>query len=440
MSLVRGGICLVIAFSVLAFGAVEAWSAAVVEISAAVLLLVWAIAIARDRTATIQWNALNGPLLAFLAIGLLQLFLGGTAYAFLTRMEVLRVAAYVILFFLAAQAFRKRADLSFLAWFLIVFCFAVSLLGIIQHFTSEGEVYWMPSLTIRGDSFGPFVNRNHFAGFVELTLPVGLGLMLFRGISSELLPLATVLTIVPVGALVLSGSRGGIIGFALELCVLAVLARTRRAGEGPRMIALAAVALAAVAVVAWVGAGKAIQRFSTARQDLTMSRRGSMVRGAVGIFFAHPIKGAGLGTLVSVYPRYETLYDGYVVQHVHNDYMEGLAETGVAGGLCGLAFLWLLYREARKGFEAERSHFGRGLRAGAIAAVVGLLLHSFIDFNLHIPSNALLFSVTGFSGHFGPDFAGDSRRGARATKPRVQRGRGLNRESSRGDRSSRLSS
>ena len=396
MSLVRGGICLVIAFSVLAFGAVEAWSEAVVEISAAVLLLVWAIATARDRTATIQWNALNGPLLAFLAMGLLQLFLGGTAYAFLTRMEVLRVAAYVILFFLAAQAFRKRADLSFLAWFLIVFCFAVSLLGIIQHFTSEGELYWMPSLTIRGDSFGPFVNRNHFAGFVELTLPVGLGLMLFRGISSELLPLETVLTIVPVGALVLSGSRGGIIGFALELCVLAVLARTRRAGEGPRMIALATVALAALAVVAWVGAGKAIQRFSTARQDLTMSRRSSMVRGAAGVFFAHPIKGSGLGTLVSVYPRYETLYDGYVVQHVHNDYMEGLAETGVAGGLCGLAFLWLLYREARKGFETERSHFGRGLRAGAIAAVAGLLLHSFIDFNLHIPSNALLFLLQAF--------------------------------------------
>ncbi len=396
MSLVRGGICLVIAFSVLAFGAVETWSVAVVEISAAVLLLVWVIVIARDRTATIQWNALNGPLLAFAAIGLLQLFLGGTAYAFLTRMEILRVAAYVILFFLAAQAFRKRADLSFLAWFLILFCFAVSLLGIIQHFTSEGEIYWMPSLTIRGDSFGPFVNRNHFAGFVELTLPVGLGLMLFRGISSELLPLATVLTIVPVGALVLSGSRGGIIGFALELCVLAVLARTRRAGEGPRMIALVTVALAALAVVAWVGAGKAIQRFSTARQDLTMSRRSSMVRGAAGIFFAHPIKGSGLGTLVSVYPRYETLYDGYVVQHVHSDYMEALAETGVAGGFCGLAFLWLLYREARKGFEAERSHFGRGLRAGAIAAVAGLLLHSFIDFNLHIPSNALLFLLQAF--------------------------------------------
>jgi hypothetical protein len=68
-----------------------------------------------------------------------------------------------------------------------------------------------------------------------------------------------------------------------------------------------------------------------------------------------------------------------------------LAETGLVGGLCGLAFLTLLYRQARKNFEAEQGHFSRGLHAGAIVALCGLLLHSFVDFNLHLPSNALLF-------------------------------------------------
>ena len=71
--MIRAGLCLVIAFSVLAFGAVQAWSAGVLEISAAVLLLGWATPIALDRAAKIRWNALHGPLLAFLAIGLLQL-------------------------------------------------------------------------------------------------------------------------------------------------------------------------------------------------------------------------------------------------------------------------------------------------------------------------------------------------------------------------------
>ena len=116
-----------------------------------------------------------------------------------------------------------------------------------------------------------------------------------------------------------------------------------------------------------------------------------MVRGAAHIFFDHPIKGAGLGSLVAVYPRYEILYDGYIVDHVHNDYMELLAETGILGGLCGLAFLWILFREARQNFTAEQGHFSRAVHAGAIAALCGLLLHSLVDFNLHIPSNALLF-------------------------------------------------
>jgi O-antigen ligase len=391
MSAIRAGLCLTIAFSVLAFGAVEAWSASILEISAAVLLLLWSILALQERELKIQWNPLNWPLLGFLSIGILQLLLHGTAYAFLTRLELLRLTAYFIVFFLSAQVFRKREDFVALAWFLILFCFAVSLLGSIQHFTSDKEIYWMSTLNIQGDSFGPFVNRNHFGGFVELTLPVGLGLMLFRGIAGELILLVTVLTIVPVSALVLSGSRGGIVGFAFGLCILAVLAKKRRPGERPRMRALASVALAALLLVAWIGAGKAIQRFSTAREDLSVSRRVSMFRGAAGVFLSNPITGAGLGTLVAVYPRYETVYDGHVVEHVHNDYIEALAETGIAGGICGVAFLWLLFRGARKGFQSERSRFGRGLRAGAIAAVSGLLLHSFVDFNLHIPSNALLF-------------------------------------------------
>jgi O-antigen ligase len=109
------------------------------------------------------------------------------------------------------------------------------------------------------------------------------------------------------------------------------------------------------------------------------------------MFFDHPVAGMGLGSLVSAYPRYETLYDGKVVDHVHNDYMELIAEMGILGLCCGMAFLWLLFRGAVRCFEAEQGHFSRALHAGAIAAVSGLLLHSLVDFNLHIPSNALLF-------------------------------------------------
>ncbi len=98
-----------------------------------------------------------------------------------------------------------------------------------------------------------------------------------------------------------------------------------------------------------------------------------------------------MGSLVAVYPRFETFYDGLVVDHVHNDYMELLAEMGLLGALCGAAFLWILFRDAKKCFAAEQGHFSRAIHAAATTAICGLLLHGLVDFNLHIPSNILLF-------------------------------------------------
>ena len=396
MRVTRGGLLFLFAFGVLAFGAVEVWSESVLEIGASILLVCWAAIYYSDKQATIRWSPLNWPLCGFLMLGIVQLVFRWTANPFHTRLELLRLAAYLIVFFLCGQAFRERADLVMVAWFLIILGFFVALFGIAQHFTSEGTVYWFRQLREGGDVFGPYVNRNHFAGFIELTAPIGISLLIFRGVRRDLFLMVGLLTIIPIGALILAASRGGIVSFAVEIGVLALLARTRRR-ESPRIIAIGAVSLGAVVLILWLGAGAAFERLSTTRAgDATLVRRAFMFRGAEHVFFDYPIKGAGLGALVSVYPRYETMYDGYVVDHVHNDYIEALAETGLIGGVCGLVFLWLLFREARKSFTAEQGHFSRALHAGAIAALCGLLIHSFVDFNLHIPSNALLFLLQAY--------------------------------------------
>lgn len=396
MKVVRVGICALIAFSVLAFGAVQVWSQSILEIGAALLFLYWALLAYRSPGERVQWNPLNGPLLGFIGIGLLQLLFHGTAYPFLTRVQLLKLAAYFLVFFLSAQAFRSRADFSMLAWFLILFCFAVSLLAIVQHFTAGDKVYWMESLK-GSEPYGPYVNRNHFAGFVELTLPVGLSLMAFRGLRRDLFPLMTLFTVIPVGAIVLTGSRGGLIGFAFEIGILGWLVRKRKALRGGRVAAVAAVAMVALFFVSWVGASRTIARFSTLRSpDVPLGRRISMARGAAHVFLDHPLKGCGLGALVTVYPRYEMAYDGRIVEHVHNDYIETLAETGLWGGLCGAIFLWSLFREARRNFAAEQGRFSLGLHTGAIMAVGGLLLHSLVDFNLQLPANAMLFLLQSY--------------------------------------------
>jgi len=79
------------------------------------------------------------------------------------------------------------------------------------------------------------------------------------------------------------------------------------------------------------------------------------------------------------------------VNHSHNDYAEALAETGVAGGLCGLVFIGLLFWRAWKILAVEKDPRGFAHHAGALVACLGLLVHAAVDFNFHIPSNALIF-------------------------------------------------
>jgi O-antigen ligase len=391
MKTLRIGICALAAFSVLAFGAVEVWSQTVLEIGAALLFLWWAVLIFRKPQIEIRWSVLNWPLVIFTGLVTAELLFHTTAYPFYTRVALMELSACLLLFFLSGQVYRERRELRFFAWFLMCFGFAVAVFGIAQNFTSSEKLYWVRPLTAGGNPFGPYVNRNHFAGLMELISPIGLSLLLFRGVRREQMPLVGLLTIVPVAALFLSGSRGGIVSFLFELGLLAVLVRYRKI-EKLHRAAVAVALLAAAAAVGWLGTNKLVERFTQVRSgEASLERRWTMFVGAWHVFLDNPVIGTGLGTLVDVYPRYETYYDGEIVDHAHNDYVELLAETGIVGGLCGLAFFWLFFREGWARLGAEQSSFSLGLHAGALTACSGMLVHSLVDYNLHIPSNGLFF-------------------------------------------------
>jgi O-antigen ligase len=396
MKFIRFGICLLLAFAVLAYGTVEVWSESVLEIGAALLFLFWAILVFLNRDIEIAWNPLSWPLLGFIAIGLGQWGLHGTVYPYLTERELLRLAACFLLFFLSTQVFRDRASLRTLVWFLLFFGFVVGVFAIAQYFTFNGKIYWFRQLTAGGSPFGPYVNRNHFAGFMELIVPLGLSMLVLRGVGREQAPFVGLLTAVAVGSLLLSASRGGIACFVCELGLLALLVWLR--GSGKVRVGAAALALLVAGVlVTWLGVGEVAARFAELRPgEISASRRVVMLKDTWHIFLDHPWKGTGLGTLVAVYPQYESLYDGKVVEHSHNDYVEVLADMGILGGICGLAFLVILLRGSLSRLGVSQSSFSQALHIGALVACVGFLIHSFVDFNLHIPSNALLFLLQAY--------------------------------------------
>lgn len=391
MKLLRFGICALLAFSVAAHGAVEDWARAVLETGAALLFFAWTLWIYFKREERIILSPLLPPLAVFALVVCGQFFFRATASSYATRMDLLLLLSDLILLFLAVQAFHTLQDWRGFVWFGMVFGFLVSIFGILQHLTFNGMLYWFREMRYGGIPFGPYVNRNHFAGFVELILPLSLVPLVLGRVRRERWLVVGLFAVVPIGALFLSASRGGVVSFGVQLAVLAAVLIQRRA-PGKQLFAAAIVLLLALLLVSWLGVGQLLQRFSTFQAlEVTVGKRASMRRDTFQIFLQHPFVGTGLGTLQIVYPPYESLYDGKLVNHTHNDYLEALAESGALGGLCCAWFLAVLFLKSVGRLRQLNHSFPGALQLSGLLACTGFLVHSLFDFNLHIPANALLF-------------------------------------------------
>ena len=394
MRFFRVGLCCLLAFAVLSFGAVEEWSQAVLEVGASALLVLWAVRQYRRKSEEVILPPEFVPLSAFALVVIVQLVFSFTASRYYTRVELQLLITYLIYVFLISQVFRRRADWRAFVWFLMTVGFFVSVFGILQYLTFNGKLYWSREMRFGGAPFGPYANRNHFAGFAEMVIPMSLVPLVLGKVRRERVFLVILFAIVPMAALLLSASRGGIVSFALQIVILGLLLLVRRVHR-KHMIIGGAVVLTAVMAVSWIGVNQVLARFAGGQAlEATAGKRASMRQDAWRIFLDHPILGTGLGTLVMVFPTYDSLYDGKIVNHAHNDYLEALAETGIVGGLCCLWFLGVVLVNGLKGTAELGESFGSVLNLTGLVACSGILIHSLVDFNLHIPANGLLFVVS----------------------------------------------
>jgi O-antigen ligase len=394
MKFVRVGICCLLAFAVLAFGATEEWSQAVLEVGAALILVFWAIEQYRGRSEQLVIPPEFLPLFVFALVVLLQLVFHFTASSYYTRIALQLLIAYLIVIFLMAQAFHRRGHWRGFVWFLMSLGFSVSVLGILQNLTFNGKLYWLRVMHFGGSPFGPYVNRNHFAGFAEMIIPVALVPLVLGRVRRERMFLVALFAIVPIVALVLSASRGGIVSFIVQMIILFLLLLIRRA-PGKHVMVGGVVIVCATLLVSWIGVQQVLVRFAGIQNlEVSAGKRKAMVEDTFRLFLDHPILGTGLGTLQMVYPPYDSLYDGKVVNHAHNDYLEAVAETGLIGGVCCFWFLAVVLRNGLQGMATLGSSFGSALNLSGLLACCGILVHSLVDFNLHIPANALLFFVS----------------------------------------------
>ncbi len=391
MTFLRVGLCALIIFAVTAHGGVEDWARAVLETGVGFLFLIWALRFYYNEQEQLAFSPLLPPLAMFFLVGLSQWFFRATVSPYSTRIGLLLLLAALLFLFLCVQVFRTLQDWRSFVWFGMGFGFLVSVYGILQHLTFNGKLYWVRELRYGGIPFGPYVNRNHFAGLMELLIPLALVPLVLGKVRRERLAVVALFAVMPITALFLSASRGGIVSFCVQFAFLVYLLLRRR-GLAKRLLAVSAVLLAALMIVTWLGVGRILQRFSSLQTlEVTEGKRAAMRKGAWHIFLDHAFIGTGLGTLQIVYPPYETLYDGKVVDHAHNDYLEALAETGVLGGLCCAWFLGVLFLKSFSLFRQSDFSFPGALQLSGIVACAGFLVHALVDFNFHIPSNLWLF-------------------------------------------------
>jgi O-antigen ligase len=414
-------LCLAIILSALAYGTVHYWALAVFFLGAVLMLILWLADGWTLGTLRISRNALQLPLLGMILLGLAQLLplrspngAGVSSLPFVkslsldpysTRLIIVQITALLIYFAASLVFIDTPRRLRLIVRTIVIFGFFLAIFGLTQSFTTS-KVYWIRELP-QSQPFGPFINRHHFAGYMELALALPLGLLFSGSLEKEKRFIYIFAVSLMSVALVMTNSRGGLISLIAEIVFLvAVTGFRRRRGrrsspEKKRDIKGAAIRaglalvliLGIVSAVALLGGENGLSRLlgSINTEDPTTGRS-HFWSVTVDIIKTHPILGIGLGAFSVVYTGYDSRNGLFRLEQAHNDYLQVLSDGGIVGAVLGLFFVVSLFR---MGFARRQSpdHFRRGVATGALAGCFAVLVHSFFDFTLHTSSNALLFLV-----------------------------------------------
>jgi O-antigen ligase len=414
---IAASLILVVIFAALAHGVVEPWSIFVFELASAVLALLWAIKAVADRKLRLVIPQTIWPLGALVLLGLAQSVSWNDGAGFRqslsldvesTRGTVLVLCSLLTLSILAANFLNSEVRLLALTQFLIFFGAVMGVFGLVQYFSGSADVYW--TRHAEASPFGPFFNRDHFAGYMELLIALPVALIATGYIRGEKRMVYGIAAMFMGVAVIFTLSRGGIISIFAEMIFIAAMSfrrhRAMTAPNGPGkariatgVAAVAAILAAIVTGVIWIGAEPVINRIATGdpnSSDLSRTQTFYSVRGEIWentwtMIRHNPLMGVGLGAYETAYPIYarENGTQG-VTAEAHNDYLEILAVGGVIGAMSALWFIWALFRAIGRGVRSSDT-LTAAIALGGGAGLFGLLVHSLFDFNLHLPSHATVF-------------------------------------------------
>lgn len=397
------GMLAVLAASALAGGVVTPWAQAGLALSILTLALLVVGKGLKDRFLKIVVPPFTWPLLAALGVAILQSLTwtdaAGVRQSLSLDVEATRGVLFLLVLlllwlWLGATIFRTTKSLNTLIKFLVVFGLILAFSALVLSLAWQQNFTWLRPVE-GGSPFGTFVNRNHFAGYMELLLPLPVALLVTHRATLENRVFYVFVAVMMGLALCFSLSRGGLISLCAQMIFLVSLnAQMRIAAQQTtarlrllRWGGVGAVALLIMAGVIAMGADPII--FRIAGSDFETDR-GAIWADSWRIFQAHPLMGAGLGTFATSFPQHAPDNGFDIAGEAHNDYLQVLTDTGLIGGGVLLWFLFLLVRVISQSLKTGTPQQA-ALALGCATGLFGLLVHSLFDFNLQLLSHALLF-------------------------------------------------
>ena len=331
-----------------------------------------------------------------------------------TLKQGLELLSYFLLGFLIIKTVTERRQIIRIFSVLIAMGVFEAFYGMFELYNKNPRILFYKKIHYLDSVTGTFVNQNHLSGFLEMIIPLTIGLIIARinlfslrgmrwrrkllqlsekGLSTNMFISLSI--IVMAVAIIFSRSRSGI--FLLIFTLLLFFELTTlylgRSEEQKKWIKnfLKVVFLFITFISLYIGIGAMVERF--ALDKFLQEERPIYWKNTIGIFADYPLFGTGLGTFPSLYPDMEKGGQLMRISHAHNDYLEYLSELGLIGMILLLGGILYMVINSFLVWRERKHPEMKGLALGGIISIICIMLHSITDFNLHIPANMLLFSV-----------------------------------------------
>lgn len=395
-----------IVFTVLAYGAVHQPVIAAYYGFVLLATLFWGYESIRKGKLSISGSSIQIPILLLGIYGIIQVIpFGGllsetvaevprtiSVDPFSTQMAAVNLLVFSVFLALALASLNSAKRLNRTIVFFTVFGSVYAFYAILQYVLSPGKIYGIYDASF-ASPFGSFVNRHNFAAVIEMTIALPLGMLFVGAVTRDKRFIYGIAILIMAVALLLSGSRGGLVAFVAQLVVIVLATRRSSSTKGTLIKGVLVLLLVGVAVVGTmlIGGESSLTRVSeTATASDVTSERSHIWSVSSKVISEHFPLGAGLGAFGVAYTKHDTSGGYFRVDQAHNDYLQIVTDAGLVGVVLLAAFVIIFVMISRRALRT-RNTFRRGTGLGAIVGCSGILVHSMFDFVLHIPAVTFLF-------------------------------------------------